>query len=549
MIRNCEFISCIECARRMVANGILQHDYETAKCSRYKYIEQCRVCAHGPNTWKNPLPIEFVENFSNRLRNALIGGGIHNCAQLLLATPRELTAIRCFGVKSYDELQYFLGRVESENLWGKLGIDNDRFNTDLLERKTKAIIWQSELNKAIDSYYASLSEMRIDSGTINNNTLTEDEQYISLLTIVDVISNYLGWAVDLQHRNSQIYCKRIGLVETEKTTLQAIGEEYGITRERIRQICDRALRRICRKQDGLDECRRELFDIIKDYMPSQFVILVYEGLMTLTNRHFVELFLKLLFQTCDTNLINELGAHYYNAVRQEHKNIQAAEQCSKKMEKLDSKLKQLVVFPGDARKYNASLIGVLPKREVCENAETESGEVELNKCVRPVQYESKLEHNVLLLLDCIPWVKEINTQCIEIPYEFDGREHIYYPDIVIKTQDDRICILECKPMIRMAIYQNIVKFKALHQYCLKYGFGYAILDDRLRAFKDILDADYSVEFAEKLQEYCLKYGYLKWRDILKLANESKTKLTATALTSIIVQRRMKLYLHPYRLSL
>ena len=549
MIYDCEFISCVECARRMITNGILQYDYETAKCSRYKYIEQCRVCAHGPNSWKNPLPIEMVEKFSNRLRNALIGGGIHNCAQLLLATPQELASIRCFGAKSYDELQYSLGRIEAENLWEKIGLNNDGFNGELLKQKTKAIMWQRELNEAIDLYYASLSEVQIDSSTVNDNLLNEDEQNISLMTIVDAISNYLEWAIDLQHRNSQIFCKRIGLIEAEKTTLQALGEEYGITRERVRQICNKAIRRSCRKQDGLYECRRELFDIIKEYTPSQFVVLVYEGLMTLTNRYFVELFLKLLFQMRDTNLINELGVRYYDVVKQERKNIQAAERQRKKIEKLASKLNRVVVFPGEARKYCASLSGVLPKREVCEHIEAESGETELNKCIRPVQYESKLELNVLLQLDCIPWVKEINTQCIEIPYEFDGREHIYYPDIVIKTQDDRICILECKPMIRMAIYQNIVKFRALHQYCHKYGFGYAILDDRLHAFKDILDADYSVEFAEKLQECCLKYGYLKWRDILRLANESKTKLTATALTSIIVQRRMKLYLYPYRLSL
>lgn len=66
----------------------------------------------------------------------------------------------------------------------------------------------------------------------------------------------------LKDRDRYILESRFGLVEPEKKTLESIGQEYDITRERVRQIQDAALKAI-RKSDNYDEAR-EIFNEIQN---------------------------------------------------------------------------------------------------------------------------------------------------------------------------------------------------------------------------------------------------------------------------------------------
>ncbi len=53
----------------------------------------------------------------------------------------------------------------------------------------------------------------------------------------DLISN-------LKEKQQKVVLKRFGLSGRKKVTLDSIGQEYGVTRERIRQIEAKALRRL-----------------------------------------------------------------------------------------------------------------------------------------------------------------------------------------------------------------------------------------------------------------------------------------------------------------
>ncbi len=66
---------------------------------------------------------------------------------------------------------------------------------------------------------------------------------------------------DLKERDKYVLESRFGLVEPEKKTLESIGGEYNIKRERVRQIQDAALKAI-RKSDSYEEAR-EIFDEIE----------------------------------------------------------------------------------------------------------------------------------------------------------------------------------------------------------------------------------------------------------------------------------------------
>lgn len=68
----------------------------------------------------------------------------------------------------------------------------------------------------------------------------------------------------LKERDKYVLESRFGLVDSKKKTLESIGQEYDITRERVRQIQDAALKAI-RKSDSYDEAR-EIFDEIEKYV-------------------------------------------------------------------------------------------------------------------------------------------------------------------------------------------------------------------------------------------------------------------------------------------
>ncbi len=65
---------------------------------------------------------------------------------------------------------------------------------------------------------------------------------------------------DLKERDRYVLESRFGLSDAKKKTLESIGEEYNITRERVRQIQDAALKAI-RKSDNYDEAKEIFMEI------------------------------------------------------------------------------------------------------------------------------------------------------------------------------------------------------------------------------------------------------------------------------------------------
>lgn len=65
----------------------------------------------------------------------------------------------------------------------------------------------------------------------------------------DVFRNILS---HLPERSQEIVAKRFGVIDKKPMTLQAIGDDYGITRERVRQIVQSGLKSV-RDIDGHDE--------------------------------------------------------------------------------------------------------------------------------------------------------------------------------------------------------------------------------------------------------------------------------------------------------
>ena len=77
-----------------------------------------------------------------------------------------------------------------------------------------------------------------------------------------------GWLMDLKERHREVICRRFGLLGYEATTLRAISDEIGLTRERIRQIQVDALKKL---RIMLDQQGYSFEDL-----PDRFTISAYE---------------------------------------------------------------------------------------------------------------------------------------------------------------------------------------------------------------------------------------------------------------------------------
>ena len=60
----------------------------------------------------------------------------------------------------------------------------------------------------------------------------------------DIKSNIVGWLEELNPKQREVMARRFGLMGYEPSTLEDVGAEIGLTRERVRQIQVEALRRL-----------------------------------------------------------------------------------------------------------------------------------------------------------------------------------------------------------------------------------------------------------------------------------------------------------------
>ena len=60
----------------------------------------------------------------------------------------------------------------------------------------------------------------------------------------DIKSNIVTWLEELNPKQREVLARRFGLMGHEPSTLEDVGAEIGLTRERVRQIQVEALRRL-----------------------------------------------------------------------------------------------------------------------------------------------------------------------------------------------------------------------------------------------------------------------------------------------------------------
>jgi len=99
------------------------------------------------------------------------------------------------------------------------------------------------LNERVTSVDVSLGP---DTDKTLLDTLTDDRPTDPCeLLLDDDLSNSIDqWLSDLSEKQREVVIRRFGLRGHEASTLEEVGQEIGLTRERVRQIQVEALRRL-----------------------------------------------------------------------------------------------------------------------------------------------------------------------------------------------------------------------------------------------------------------------------------------------------------------
>jgi hypothetical protein len=82
--------------------------------------------------------------------------------------------------------------------------------------------------------------------------------------------------VDIPERSRDIVAKRFGVSQEKPATLQAIGDEYGITRERVRQIVQSGLRCACNANNCNEYIQAQ--NIIESYIDQKHKVVLFDEL-------------------------------------------------------------------------------------------------------------------------------------------------------------------------------------------------------------------------------------------------------------------------------
>jgi RNA polymerase sigma factor (sigma-70 family) len=168
----------------------------------------------------NNVPVESLE-LSSRTLNCLKRADINDVGDVLDISPTELLRIRNFGQKSYKEL---FGRIR--NRMEEFAAQRGHADEDLGEE------WGANSTSPLTQD----GQREPTSGpTASAPVPTFDE------LLVEQIDDVL-WS--LNEREAQVLYLRFGLEDGRQRTLEEVGRSFGLSRERIRQIEAKALRKL-----------------------------------------------------------------------------------------------------------------------------------------------------------------------------------------------------------------------------------------------------------------------------------------------------------------
>ncbi|WP_448542550.1 sigma factor-like helix-turn-helix DNA-binding protein [Roseiflexus sp.] len=359
----------------------------------------------------------------------------------------------------------------------------------------------------------------------------------------------------LSPRESTIIELRYGLTSGEPNTLEAIGLRFGVTRERIRQILSKSLRKIVAKgqreikKDKITEPCAELLLYLRsavipenDGAIDRLIDFTENNLLYLPEKYSLPLIAYLTFPR------KELDQVLVNA-RQIYHQRKLKKQKDSKRNSLSEKFRELLIY---AKWFESSRTGYFftpenldRKRSVSKSGKGNAGEFHSNKMNRLVEYESELEHNFFQLLEQVDEVDFYQEQPFIIPYNYEGRQCLYYPDVLVVLRNGKALVVEIKPIFGMALSANLVKWSALKKFCIDKGLGLLVTDGTY-TIQEIQKHEINPCYSKAVLD-SLKTGKLSWSQYKKIKDEYTP--SRRDFVALVLKNKLFWRLSPFMLSI
>lgn len=369
--------------------------------------------------------------------------------------------------------------------------------------------------------------------------MNEDNLFSGIILFIEDQINQLETNGLLTSRKCKILNMRLNGEEYNLNTLETIGNLIGVSRERIRQLINKSIfklrKRVHNNLKSIDSIMH-LYDI-EDNERAKRLFQIFINLLDRYSSAKVDFIMSLIM---DKNYIGELHIIRNSTINRFYEH--SAQE--RKIEKFDNWLADVIKWPKSIN-YNGQQIfenSYTVKKVNFEYPDSKSGVFNSNKMANEIEYASSLEYSVLMNLEKSHYIKGYKTHTEVVPFG-EHLERRFYPDITAITVEGAIIIIELKPLFYMTIYENVLRFRALHSYCSQKGYGYVVMDDRRRDLYQIVNRPVKSDFENELSGMCYSRGQLSWRDVKEIVD--KHGEANAAIDTVILRKKLKRTMDPF----
>jgi len=303
-------------------------------------------------------------------------------------------------------------------------------------------------------------------------------------------------------------------------TLSDMGVSYGVSRERIRQIQVGALRRLSRRVLQADSITKRVLDMMSkavpdgptQTLPAWFAIQLAEQAC---HRPFMEFALMAA--------LGSGGAAPRDAQQQVDQAIKAIQSLHRSGRRRQRR-GEIGEVSTRTKQADAFIVGILKKAKWPDRLNERSVDLSeirpLRNChyekpyysrtlKRLVGFDSLGERRLIRELDLCTMVTEFVEQPLEIGYEYDGRSHVYVPDLLVRIDADFFFVIEIKARQQLTDRRTMAKAEAAQRCLAGRSIGYCLTDSEGFGLSDLRAIEPDKGFSQELTGLLQRHGTVR----------------------------------------
>lgn len=322
-----------------------------------------------------------------------------------------------------------------------------RHRTEFLNRKAAAVLADyahDVLTAAGRQLWQRLRRLRLDewvlecqwpglAGLSVTATDVADGRPEVAITLHEILSAAV--AETPRERDRTVLIRRLGLATAAPETLQSIGDDLGVSRERVRQLQHRALKRLATRPRtvarGREHAQVVLTELAQHPPTGGLAVLLFELAEAVLPRVALSLSVDVLarllgYTTSDSR--RHLHAEVLTLARTQRRHTTAQQRRQRTQARLDNTvdtLLQRAEWPTEPP-VATEAIGLHRLREPAEHDHDDNRRWYSPKLDRAVSYESQAELDLIRLLDQSNHISDFCEQPLALGYTLDGTRHTYY---------------------------------------------------------------------------------------------------------------------------